>query len=65
MSSVMLVSVSTGLTPVQLLLGHPAVAPPTVGAAVKVAGFVVNVRFPSAPAGAQARRGGAVNAHAA
>ena len=45
-TSVMLVSVSTGFTPVQLLFGQPAVAPLTVGAAVKVAGFVVNVRFP-------------------
>ena len=46
MSRVMLVSVSTGFTPVQLLFGQPATAPDTVGAAVKVAGFVVNVRFP-------------------
>ena len=45
-SSVMLVTVSTGFTPVQLLFGQPAAAPLTVGAAVKVAGFVVNVRFP-------------------
>jgi hypothetical protein len=41
-----LVSVRTGFTPVQLGLGHPAVAPLTVGAAVNVAGFVVNVKFP-------------------
>ena len=46
MSSVMLVSVSTGLTPVQLGFGHPAAAPDTVGAVVKVAGLVVNVRLP-------------------
>jgi hypothetical protein len=45
-TSVMLVSVSTGFTPVQLGLGHPAVAPLTVAAAVKMAGLVVNVRFP-------------------
>ena len=46
MSSVMLVSVSAGLTPVQLGFGQPAVAPLTVGAAVRVAGLVENVRFP-------------------
>ena len=40
MSSVMLVGVSVGFTPVQLLFGQPAVAPLTVGEAVKVAGFV-------------------------
>ena len=45
-SSVMLVSVRTGFTPVQLGFGQPAVAPLTVGAAIKVAGFVANVRFP-------------------
>ena len=42
----MLVSVSVGLTPVQLLFGQPAAAPETVGAAVRVAGLVVNVRLP-------------------
>jgi len=42
----MLVSVRTGLIPVQLGFGQPAVAPLTVGAAVNVAGFVANVRFP-------------------
>src|SRR5215472_664416 len=46
MSSVMLVRVRVGFTPVQLGFGHPAVAASTVGAAVSVAGFVVNVRFP-------------------
>ncbi len=45
-SSVMLVSVRTGFTPVQLGFGQPAVAPLTVGAAVRVAGFVVNVKLP-------------------
>jgi hypothetical protein len=40
------VSVSVGFTPVQLGFGQPATAPLTVGAAVKVAGFVVKVRFP-------------------
>jgi hypothetical protein len=45
-SSVMFVSVSVGFTPVQFGLGHPAAVPLTVGAAVKVAGFVVNVKFP-------------------
>jgi len=43
---VMLVSVRVGFTPVQLGFGQPAVAPDTVGAAVRVAGFVVNTRFP-------------------
>src|SRR5260370_22111906 len=42
----MLVSVRVGLPPVQLAFGHPAVAPGTVAAAVKVAGLVVNIRFP-------------------
>src|SRR5262249_35273976 len=42
----MSVSVRAGLTPVQLLFGHPAMFPLTVSAAVSVAGFVVNVRFP-------------------
>jgi hypothetical protein len=46
MSSVMLVNVKVGFTPVQLAFGHPAVAPLTVGAAVRVAGLVVKVRFP-------------------
>jgi hypothetical protein len=46
MSSVMLVSVSAGFTPVHLGFGHPAVAPLTVAAAVRVAGLVVKVRFP-------------------
>lgn len=46
MSSVMSVSVSVGLTPVQFGFGHPATAALTVGAAVNVAGLVVNVRFP-------------------
>ena len=52
-SSVMLVSVRVGFTPVQFGFGQPAVAPDTVGAAVKVAGLVVKVRFPFliAPAG--------------
>ena len=45
-TKLMLVSVTVGFTPVQLLLGHPAVAPLTVVAAVRVAGLVVNVRFP-------------------
>jgi hypothetical protein len=45
-SRVMSVSVSTGFTPDQFGVGQPAVAPDTVGAAVKVAGFVVKVRFP-------------------
>jgi hypothetical protein len=45
-SRVMSVRVSTGFTPVQFGFGHPAVAPDTVGAVVKVAGLVVNVRFP-------------------
>jgi hypothetical protein len=45
MSSVMLVNVKVGFTPVQLALGHPAVAPLTVGAAVSVAALV-KVRFP-------------------
>jgi hypothetical protein len=45
-TSVMLVNVRTGFTPVQLGFGHPAVAPLTVGAAVRVAGLVVKVRFP-------------------
>ena len=43
---VMPVSVRVGFTPVQLLFGHPAVAPLTVVAAVRVAGLVVKVRFP-------------------
>ena len=38
MSSVMLVNVRVGFTPVQLLFGHPAVAPLTDVAAVRVAG---------------------------
>jgi hypothetical protein len=42
----MLVSVTVGFTPVQLGFGHPATSPLTVGSAVKVAGFVANVRFP-------------------
>jgi hypothetical protein len=46
MSSVMLVTVRTGFTPVQFGFGQPAVAPGTVGGVVEVAGFVVNVRFP-------------------
>jgi hypothetical protein len=46
MPSVMLVNVRVGFTPVQLLFGHPATAPDTVGAAVRVAGLVVKVRFP-------------------
>jgi hypothetical protein len=46
-SSVMLVTVRTRFTPVQLLFEQPAVAPLTVGAAVKVAGLVVKVRFRS------------------
>jgi hypothetical protein len=41
-----LVSVSVGLTPVQLGFGQPATAPDTVGAAVNVAGLVVKVKFP-------------------
>ena len=45
-SSVMSVTVRTGLTPVQLGFGQPAVAPLTVGAAVNVAGLVANTRFP-------------------
>ena len=45
-SSVIFVSVRVGFTPDQFGFGQPAVAPDTVGAAVKVAGFVVNVRFP-------------------
>ncbi len=45
-SSVMSVSVRVGFTPVQFGFGHPAVAASTVGAAVKVAGFVANVKFP-------------------
>jgi hypothetical protein len=46
MSRVMLVTVRTGFTPVQFGFGQPAVAPGTVAGVVKVAGFVVNVRFP-------------------
>jgi hypothetical protein len=46
MSSVILVSVRVGFTPVQFGLGQPAVAPETVVAAAKVAGLVVKVRFP-------------------
>jgi hypothetical protein len=46
MLRVMDVSVSVGFTPVQLGFGQPAAAPLIVGAAVKVAGFVVKVRFP-------------------
>ena len=42
----MLVTVSVGFTPVQLLFGQPAAEPETVDAAVKVFGFVLNVRFP-------------------
>ena len=45
-SRVMSVSVRVGFTPVQFGFGQPAVAPDTVVAAVKVAGLVVNVRFP-------------------
>ena len=45
-SSVIFVSVRVGFTPDQFGFGQPAVVPDTVGAAVKVAGFVVNVRFP-------------------
>jgi hypothetical protein len=57
MSSVTLVNVSVGFTPVQLGFGHPAAAPLTVGAAVRVAGLVVKVRFPFliAPAGRAVR----------
>ena len=46
MSSVILVRVRVGFTPVQFGFGQPAVAPGTVGLALKVAGLVVNVRFP-------------------
>jgi hypothetical protein len=46
MSNVMLVTVRTGFTPVQFGFGQPAVAPGTVAGVVKVAGFVVTVRFP-------------------
>jgi hypothetical protein len=45
-TSVMSVTVSVGLTPVQLLFGQPATEPVTVGAAVKTAGFVVIERLP-------------------
>jgi hypothetical protein len=45
-SRVMSVNVSVGFTPVQFGFGHPATAEETVGDAVKVAGFVVNLRFP-------------------
>ena len=46
MVSVMLVRVSVGFTPVQLLFGYPATCAETVGGAVRTAGFVVNVRLP-------------------
>src|SRR5919199_5072891 len=46
MTRSMLVTVSVGLTPVQLGLGHPASAPDTVDGAVRTAGFVLNVRLP-------------------
>jgi hypothetical protein len=42
----MLLTVSTGLTPVQLGFGHPATAPGTVVGAVNTAGLVVKVKFP-------------------
>jgi hypothetical protein len=45
-SRVISVSVRTGFTPIQFGFGQPATAPLTVGEAVSVAGFVVNVRFP-------------------
>ena len=45
-SRVMSVSVRVGFTPVQFGFGQPAAAPDTVVAAVKVAGLVVNIRFP-------------------
>ena len=44
--SMMVVTVRTGLTPVQLGFGHPATAPDTVAGAVNTAGFVVKVRLP-------------------
>jgi hypothetical protein len=42
-SSVMLVSVRVGFTPVQLLFGHPAVAASTVAAAANVAAALLEV----------------------
>jgi hypothetical protein len=42
----MLVSVSAEFTPVQFGFGQPATVPGTVSGALKVAGLVVNVRFP-------------------
>src|SRR6266496_4487696 len=38
----MLVTVTTGLTPLQFAFGQPATAPPTVSGAESTAGFVVN-----------------------
>jgi hypothetical protein len=46
MTSVMLVTVSAGLTPDQLGFGQPAACPETIGGAVKTAGFVVIERLP-------------------
>ena len=46
MTRLMLVTVRTGLTPVQLGFGQPAAAPVTVSAAVSTAGLVTRVRFP-------------------
>jgi hypothetical protein len=43
---VMSVTVSVGLTPVQLLFGQPAADPLTVDGADRTAGFVVNVTLP-------------------
>jgi hypothetical protein len=45
-SRVISVTVRTGSTPVQFGFGQPAASPDTVAGVVKVAGFVVNVRFP-------------------
>jgi len=39
-------TVRTGLTPVQLLFGQPAICADTVDGAVNTAGLVVNIRFP-------------------
>ena len=44
--SLILVTVSLGLTPVQLPFGQPAAAPETVRGADRTAGFVVNVTLP-------------------
>ena len=46
MTRLMLVTVRTGLTPVQLGFGQPASAPVTVAGAVSTAGLVTRVRLP-------------------